>query len=1231
MSTARSWGNWSAVIMCAAGVAFQTCASDRVWTGGGGSANWSVTGNWSGSTPPSTNDRPVFAGVAGLATTNDFVWNVPYSGLLFSDTAGAFTVGGNPVVLGGDITNLSVNAQTVGLAMTLNTDRVVSATAGNITVSGQFSGTGGVIKAGANTLVLAGPNSYQGLTRIDAGTLAVTTAVPVALERVGLPALWFDATDTGTLTTNTSGRVTAWVNKGSMSGMNAGVPSSFTGPLLVSSTYAGGRQMLRLDGNSQGLVTAGNTGISGTANRTLFFAGYRAAGNVLLIDIGSPANAQSFGISDQADLLYWYAYGSGMDITRAATPGNELHVCSFITGIGGVASARNAYYDGSYVSALSSTLATVNTPLYLGYRSNNTTTRGDIGEVIIYTRTLSDSERADVENYLLAKWKGAVRTVVSSLPQNTGVTLASGTTLRVDAGAPLVSAMNGPSDASVALASGTSLTVSNSAASVFAGTVSGGGSVIKRGNQTLTLSGASTFTGVTAVHGGSLIVNALPSGGVASPIGASSANSTNLVLGAGTLKYIGGDALSDRGLLIASEVASRASLMWVTNAVTISGPVRCTTGSFIKTGPGTLTLSGASENIFSSNATYNGTAELNPGANGDGPTQGFSGLNVAEGKLVLGVAGQTNRFAGELYVGIRQAAAKAAELEIDGGVTTGTTWMAVGRGDGTNGLSSRITVNGGQLNVLSFSMGYNAGLTGFYSFPVLQVNGGSVSVSSPFYVGESSGATATINVVNGRLRSSSNIQLSVSAGSAGTLNLSGGTVEANNLTRGSGAANVLFDGGVLRSLVAGQTLQSLTLASVGAGGARFDTSLADYTVAQNLLHLSGLGGADGGLVKMGNGTLTFSSTNSTFSGPTVVSNGTLKLTGSLPGGSAVTVASSGAFQFARTGATNDMGNVTLLAGGTFAPPVASILWLNISSLAAQAGSVILLTNGTAQAVAVPGALALGAVGADPVTLTLDVPADGTPCDCLRTTGTLSQGRVNVNLRRMGSVFPYALNGTVRLIAFPSAQTPDLSGLALVAGAGGKTNSFSIVADDADPNVSWVAVTVANDYANATIWTNTGAGNWSVSGNWSIPPSGLAGSSVRFDSAITAASQVTLDSAATVGAVYFNNTNAYTLAGAGSLALDNSGARARVAVERGAHAISTPIAVAAGLDVEAATNSQLTLAGDVSGSGSLRLTDAGTVLLTGANLTGATEVRNGTLKINAASVLGGGSAAVTLDG
>ena len=160
----------------------------------------------------------------------------------------------------------------------------------------------------------------------------------------------------------------------------------------------------------------------------------------------------------------------------------------------------------------------------------------------------------------------------------------------------------------------------------------GSASLTKVGNSTLAVSGgANAYTGPTTIGGGMMIVSALTNGGLASDIGASGNNATNLILDGGTLQYIGGPASSDRsftvslsgGTIDASDTdtlnLTAAALGYNGNGPRTFGLMGTGTSNvlaaviannggataLLKNGPGTWALSGAS--------TYTGLTTINNG------------------------------------------------------------------------------------------------------------------------------------------------------------------------------------------------------------------------------------------------------------------------------------------------------------------------------------------------------------------------------------------------------------------------------------------------------------------------------------------------------------------------------------------------------------------------------------------------------------------------------------------
>ena len=165
------------VVVTACITAFCVSAADRIWTGGGNDANWSTAANWGG-TAPVASDTLIFGGTAKLESVNDLPEDTPFAGITFGSDAGAFTLSGNRITLGGNVTNLSTStsAQTINLDMSLPETSVFygSFSNGAITVNGSLSGAGGLTKTGPQTLTLTASNSYDGVTTVDNGILLVT-------------------------------------------------------------------------------------------------------------------------------------------------------------------------------------------------------------------------------------------------------------------------------------------------------------------------------------------------------------------------------------------------------------------------------------------------------------------------------------------------------------------------------------------------------------------------------------------------------------------------------------------------------------------------------------------------------------------------------------------------------------------------------------------------------------------------------------------------------------------------------------------------------------------------------------------------------------------------------------------------------------------------------------------------------------------------------------------------
>lgn len=99
-------------------------AADRTWDGLGADNLWTNPDNWDG-VAPVAGDALFFGGVTRLTPSNDVLADTSFAGITFNSGAGAFSLSGNRITLGGNILNGSSNLQTISLAMILDAARTL--------------------------------------------------------------------------------------------------------------------------------------------------------------------------------------------------------------------------------------------------------------------------------------------------------------------------------------------------------------------------------------------------------------------------------------------------------------------------------------------------------------------------------------------------------------------------------------------------------------------------------------------------------------------------------------------------------------------------------------------------------------------------------------------------------------------------------------------------------------------------------------------------------------------------------------------------------------------------------------------------------------------------------------------------------------------------------------------------------------------------------------------------
>jgi len=336
--------------------------------------------------------------------------------------------------------------------------------------SGMIDGEITLVKTGTGALTLSGLNAYNGGTVVSGGTLVMS--MPSLQDVLTGSKVWFDAADGATLTTNAGGVVTLWENKGTAgAALDAVQIISGAGPTVLAGDL-NGNSVLSLDATN-GLQTAANLGIYGAQNRTLFVVGSRKNNDSMFFaHTGSGTASKAFGIASQPEFLFNYTWSG--DILFPARDNNVYEIYDYMIS-GGTSSANLISGETVLSDSRGVSANTDNTRLYLGSRFGGIAS-GNLAEVIVFDRALTQAERAGIEAYLRAKWfTGDSDSILSA----GAVTLAAGTVLDLDGTSQALTDLSGAG------------VVSNGTFSILGVIAPGGTNVV----GTLTLAAAAPLSG----------------------------------------------------------------------------------------------------------------------------------------------------------------------------------------------------------------------------------------------------------------------------------------------------------------------------------------------------------------------------------------------------------------------------------------------------------------------------------------------------------------------------------------------------------------------------------------------------------------------------------------------------------------------------------------------------------------------------------------------------------------
>jgi len=1208
-------------------------AANKQWVASPTNANWSTGANWGG-TAPVANDSLIFATSSTTTLNNDITAATQFNGITFNSGASAFTLNGNSITLGGNVTNSSTSLQTINLAMAATAVRTFTMTTGggNITIGGNITGSGGgITTAGAGTLTLsAAGNSYTGATTVANGTTlsligsltgatAITNSGTFTESGAGVigsaAATFTNSAGTATLSGINTYTGTTTVNGGTLNLDFSGATTPSTATNIIKSgnalTLGGGALVIKGGGsgasNSQ---TLGTLTINQNTSSTISLT-QNSATSLSLVLGGITHNGQS-----SMDITLPTA--GSVTTTLAQAPSNNVLVDSngaaWATANGGATWLQKATGSSPFALTALSSYATGNG----NYTSTNNVdvTNGDsVSGVTVNTLRFNSA--------------------------NSTLTLAGTNT--ISTGGLLITS----SGTGASITGGTLIGAANATAGLYIhdyGTANIGSVIANNaansnltivGTGTTTLSGANTYSGATSINAGTTKLGVSQNGTTSGAFGTGStaltvAKGATLDLNANsvTVGTLAGDTTTTGGTITSSTSGAASITVGGSTNTTFAGVIQNGSGtvSLTKGGTGNLTLAAA--NTYSGGTTVSG-GTLFLGADGGAANSNSSvvgsGTITLNGGILAAALTNDQNITNNISIGtgssqIIDSNAKTVTLtgtlsgsgnltlgnngtnntialQMTNTMTSGTITFASGGGN-----TSRIrTGNFGNANVNwvlnsannKTSLEFGNGTISFGSMTgsgdLLQSTAGTTTVSAGALNGANDIFSGTLRQGNG-----SNIIAFTKVGN-GTQTLSG----ANTFTGGANLNGGLVNLGIVQNGTTSGPLGASGTISFGGGtmqyssvnqfdySSRFSTAASQAysadTNGQSVTWATALTSSGGSLAKSGSGTLTLTG-SSTYSGATNITGGTLVLssTGAINASSGITINGNGA-KFVQASSVSGTNGITLTQGtldGT--GTVASGATVTVANLA---GNVVQNGNGGTSTLTIGNLTFSGAA-------TVNIADSGTASTPgINVTGTLTttpaSGTITINVTVAGNVWS---SGTYDLIQYGSfgGSLSDFT-------KGTITGITSRQSANLGQSGQFITLIVAGD--NPT-WAGLDNGNWKVgstgaSSNWKTTSGAtdyIEGDTVIFDDSATGTTSVDISAAnvSPTSTTFNNSTKSYTISSSGGFG--------------------------------------------IAGNGSLTKSGTGTVTITTVNsYTGGTNINNGTLALSGSGTLGSSTAVIAMGG
>ena len=1138
------------------------------------------------------------SGVITLSNTNSYTGATGVSSGSLTVTGGSAIPNSSAVTLGGTL--ILGASETIGTLsgsgnITLAANTLTLGGATSTAYAGVISGSGGLAKQGAGTQGLSSQSTYTGGTTVNGGILDLTAGGGAA------------GSIRGTATVNTGG--TLRLSTGDATGYAGGASSLSTinlsgGTLNVNtiSNQTLGSATINMTAGSITGITGSNLDFfnGGSALNTLASA---TSSTISLPTLNLRQDNTVFNIADgdaANDLLISATIGNGAQglhaMTKTGAGTMKLTALNIFTGNTTInAGVLDLTAGGLYASGYNgSAVVTVNTGGTLKLNSFGYSATASLGQLSAY------GARRVLNGGTMEVTSGA-----ESVGNNFNASTNGGVFRYHPADPASTLTLEGSPNSNIAIAG--ALILQADGTIVIGETIEGAGSLTKTGAQSLTLSGVSTYTGSTSINSGGLTISGSGQLGGGSYAGA--------ITNAGTLAFNSEANQTLSGIISGAGPLSKSSA----GRLTLSG-VNTYTGTTSVSG-GTLAVDGELAAASPVTVTAGGTLQGTGIVHGD--------ITVADGGAVTGGNGTTGTLAvgsltldsaATISIGTLDNYTDVAALESYGNFTT-----IGGSGSITLNLPTATAVEGtyhliSSANTLPDTAAFVLGTApalGSRQTGSLVIHGGfvdyAVSGINPSWTGALSGEW-TSSALAWPKNWITNVGTDFMDGDVVTFDDTASGTTAITLDSTVAPASVFFANSSLDYSVSGTgSIAGATTTLIKSGPASLTLNTANTYGGGTVL--------DGGSLILGNAA-------ALSDGPLALVNGSLGGTGTISGAvsggalalnsAAGTITLSGVNTF--TGATTiaagtlAIGGAGQLGSGSYAAAITDNGSLAYNSSATQtlggviSGSGSLVKNGAGTLTLAASESFAGAVQVDGGTLELSSPDyirafSPTTSITVNAGATLVINSVNV-LQGQTTVFtPVTVNGgTITLNAYHNHFGP----LTL---NGGTINGIYAGGYDGQYSTIDYGVTVGGS-ATSTL-TGTGASGYSVnSGNpFAVAATGdPSGNDLVVAAPLLGSSPLVKNGTGKMLLTAVNTLTGATMINEGTVETSGAGQ-----LGSGTYAAAIAIANSATLAINSTANQ--TLAGVISGNGTLIKGNSGLLTLTGANTcTGNTVVNAGTLTL-----------------